>query len=68
VPLKTIYLAFKKTLLKKYCSDVAFDHFNHIYNLKNNSSFADFLPKSIPDMATFKKWLFIVKTVFKRSD
>jgi hypothetical protein len=55
-------------LSKEYCSDVALGYFNYINNLKSNSSFADFLGKAIPDIATFKKWLLSIITVLKKSD
>jgi hypothetical protein len=67
-PPGTIYLASGKTLSREYCPDVALGHFDHINNLKGNSSFADFLGKAIPDMATFEEWLPSVMTVLKRSD
>jgi hypothetical protein len=55
-------------LSKKYCPDVTLGYFNYINNLKNNSSFADFLGKTISDIATFEEWLSSVITVLKRSD
>ena len=64
----TIYLASGKTLSREYCPDVALGHFDHIHDLKDNSSFADFLRKHIPDMVAFEEWLPSVMTVFKGSD
>lgn len=49
-PPGTIYLASGKSL-REYSSDVALSDFDNIRNLKNNSGFADFLTKVIPDMA-----------------